>query len=569
MDLVLRNGTIIDGTGSPRYHGDLGIRDGTIVAVGQVEGKAREEIDVNGAVIAPGFIDCHTHYDAQVSWDAMLSPSVYHGVTTVIAGNCGFTLAPLSGRREDADYLLGMLSNVEGMPIASLEAAVRPAWRSFGDYLAGLDGKLAINAAFMVGHSALRQHVMGERSVGHEATSEEIAAMAELLRQSLAQGGMGFSSTVAVSHSDHHGQPVPSRWASDEELLALARVVGEFPGTWIEFLPGILGFGDRQYELATSIALAAQRPLNWNLFYVDSRMKDVAESQLAMGPYAAARGAKVYGLCAAAPVKAYLNFRSAFIFGMIDGWKEFIHLPHDEKLAAMRDSDRRSQLRRDAEASGNWSLKQPGRNVIEEVRKEHNLRWKGRLIEDYAREHGLDPFDALFDLALDEDLWLAFSQADIASDDESWAMRGRIWRDDYCLIGGSDAGAHLDMINTFALTTQFLGDGVRERGLLTLEEGVFRLTGHLAYAFGLKGRGRLQPGVAADVVVFDPDTIACAPITSRDDLPCGEMRLYAESLGIQQVIANGIVVAEGNSPTGHLGGKILRSGRDTYTVPVA
>jgi N-acyl-D-aspartate/D-glutamate deacylase len=569
MDIALRNGTIIDGTGGPRCRGDVGVRDARIVAVGQVDGKAEVEIDVDGAVIAPGFIDCHTHYDAQVMWDRMLSPSVYHGVTTVVAGNCGFTLAPLSGRKADEDYLLGMLSNVEGMPLASLEAAVEPTWRSFGDYLGALDGKLAINAAFMVGHCALRQHVMGERAVGHEATPDEIEAMCALLRRSLAEGGMGFSSTVAITHSDHNGQPVPSRWATDEELLALAAVVGEFPGTWIEFLPGILGFQERQYELATNIALAAQRPLNWNLFYVDSKYKDVMESQLGMGPYARSRGATVYGLCAAAPVKTYLNFRSAFIFGMMDGWREFILLPHQEKLSAMRDRAVRAELRRHAADSPNSALRDPGKFVIEDVRKPENLRWKGRLIADYARDRGAEPFDALFDLALDEDLSLAFSNSEIASDDESWAMRGRVWRDEYCLIGGSDAGAHLDMINTFALTTQFLGDGVRERGLMSLEQGVYRLTGHLADAFGLKDRGRLEIGAAADICVFDPDTVACAPITVRDDLPTGEARLYAESIGIRQVIANGIVVAVGNKSTGRVGGRILRSGRDTYTVPLS
>src|SRR5579864_9029132 len=182
MDLALRNAMLIDGSGDARYQGDLGITDGRIVAIGDVPGQAREEIDVGGAVVAPGFIDVHTHYDAQVLWDPMLSPSVYHGVTTVLAGNCGFTLAPLSGRKEDSDYLLGMLSRVEGMPLRSLEAGLDPTWRSFGEFLGQLDGKIAVNAAFMVGHSTLRRYVMGERAVGHEATPEEIQAMCELLR---------------------------------------------------------------------------------------------------------------------------------------------------------------------------------------------------------------------------------------------------------------------------------------------------------------------------------------------------------------------------------------------------
>jgi N-acyl-D-aspartate/D-glutamate deacylase len=566
MDLVLRNGTIIDGTGGVRYSGDVGIRDGKIVAVGIVDGRGDEEVDVAGAVIAPGFIDCHTHYDAQVMWDETLSPSIYHGVTTVIAGNCGFTLAPLSGRQEDVDYLLGMLSNVEGMPIETLEQAVTPDWRSFGEYLDRLDGKLAINAAFMVGHSALRQYVMGDRAVGHEAAPEEVAAMAELLRRSIEEGGMGFSSTVAITHSDHRGNPVPSRWASDDEIIALARVAGEFSGTWIEMLPGVGELDERAYQLATNVSLAAQRPLNWNLFYVDSRHPRVLETQLLLGPYAAARGAKVLGLCPAAPIKTYLNFRSAFVLGMLEGWMDFINLPHAAKIAAMRDPEIRAKLRECAETAPQAILKNIGKFQIDDVRSERNMRWKGRLVEDYAREIGLDPFDALFELAIEEDLWLSFSNSVIASDEESWDMRGRVWRDEYSLIGASDAGAHLDLLNTFARTTQLLGEGVRERQVLSLEEGVRKLTGDLAEAFGLKDRGRLVPGAAADIVVFDPDTIACGPISMRDDLPGGQLRLYAESIGIHHVIANGVRVAHGNEATGLKGGRILRSGKDTYTV---
>jgi N-acyl-D-aspartate/D-glutamate deacylase len=569
MDLALRNGTIIDGTGRPRYRGDVGITDGRIVAVGTVDGNATEEVDVAGAVIAPGFIDCHTHYDAQVMWDRMLSPSVYHGVTTVLAGNCGFTLAPLSGRQQDADYLLGMLSNVEGMPIASLEEAVRPSWRSFGEYLDRLDGTLAINSAFMVGHCALRQTVMGDRAVGHEASPEELAAMVELLRRSLAEGGMGFSSTVAVTHSDHLGNPVPSRWASDEEILALAAVVGEFPGTFVELLPGIMKFGEREYRLATEVSLAARRLVNWNLFFVDSGYKEVLESQLGMGPYAAERGARVLGLCAATPIKAFLNFRSAFVFGMLDGWKEFILLPHEEKIAAMRDPEVRARLQEHAQAGMNPAVSDPGKCRIEDVASEANARWKGRLVEEYAQEMGLSPFDALFHLAVEEDLWLSFSYSRIADDAESWAMRSRVWQHEYSLVGGSDAGAHLDLLNTFALSTQFLGEGVRSRGLLSLEEGVRKITGDLADAFGLKDRGRLAPGAAADIVVFDPDTIGCGPIALRNDLPSGEPRLYADSIGIEQVIVNGVPVAHGNTPTGRIGGKVLRSGIDTQTVPLS
>ncbi len=318
LDLAIRNASIIDGTGSARFKGDVGIRDGKIAAVGKVEGHAKQEIDAAGAVVSPGFIDCHTHYDAQVMWDEMLSPSVYHGVTTVIAGNCGFTLAPLSGRAADSEYLLAMLSRVEGMPLSSLQAGVKPTWQSFGEYLDRIDGKVAINTAFMVGHSALRRYVMGDRAVGNQATPDEIQAMVSLLRKSLEEGGVGFSTTIAISHSDHNGDPVPSRWASDEEILALAATVRDFPGTWLELVPYLGGeFGERQYKLLTAMSVAAQRPINWNTLAVNSARKGHMEKQLLMSDYGAERGANIYALVPANPPKVILNFRSGMTLDLL------------------------------------------------------------------------------------------------------------------------------------------------------------------------------------------------------------------------------------------------------------
>jgi N-acyl-D-aspartate/D-glutamate deacylase len=568
VELALRNATIVDGTGRARYIGDVGIGNGKITALGKLEGRASEEIDVGGAVVSPGFIDCHTHYDAQINWDDMLSPSVYHGVTTVLAGNCGFTLAPLSGRKEDVAYLLGMMSNVEGMPHAALKQAVKPSWQKFGEFLDHFDGKIAINTAFMVGHCALRRYVMGDRAVGHEATAEEIRDMTELLRESLAAGGTGFSTTTSISHSDHNGEAVPSRWATKEELLALARTVRAFPGTWIEMVPGFGVFGEKECELVTELSLAAQRPLNWNAIFVNSRQRDVLESQLAMGRYAHDHGAKVFALTPAVPIKGILNFRTGFSFDMLDGWKEFLRKPVNEKLVAMKDPAVRARLKQGAENPNNRTaaLKDLEHYRIEGVRSQKNKRWQQRPLAQYAAEVGLSLFDALFNLAVEEDLWLTFSAPAFGSDEASWQLRKEVWADQYVLFGGSDAGAHLDLFNTFALTTQLLGEGVRERRILTLEEGVKGITSVLADSFGLKDRGRIQLGAAADLVVFDPETIGCGEISMRNDLPGGESRLYADAIGIHHVIVNGVPVAEGNKPTGRKGGKILRSGRDTYTV---
>ena len=257
LDVLIKGGTLVDGTGASARPGDVGIREGRIVALGTVDEPASKTIDATGKVVAPGLIDVHTHYDAQAFWDGTLSPSPFHGVTTVMGGNCGFSIAPLSP--DAGDYLMRMLARVEGMPLEALEHGVPWDWTTFGDYLGKLENKLAVNAGFMVGHSALRRVVMGERAVGHEATPEELEKMERMLADSLEQGGMGFSSTISSTHNDADGQPVPSRHASREELVALARVVRDHPGTVLEFLPGAGEFTDEQVALMTDLSLAAQR----------------------------------------------------------------------------------------------------------------------------------------------------------------------------------------------------------------------------------------------------------------------------------------------------------------------
>ena len=414
---------------------------------------------------------------------------------------------------------------------------------------------------------------MGERAVGHEATPDEIQAMCELLRRSLAEGGTGFSSTMGRAHFDQFGQPVPSRWSTREEMLALASVVSEFPGTWAEMILGGNGvFTEEQYELATQVSVAAQRPLNWNLLLVNSGDRAAIERQLQVSDYAAERGGKVYGLVAATPMKLIVNFRSGQVLDMIEGWREFLGLPDDEKLQALADPQVRARLQDAAAKSTNslmgGALLRFGEYTIEVVRSEKNARWIGKLASEHAASLGVEPLEGLLLLALDEGLELSVSLPVAGSGDDAWAVRAEAWQDDRCVIGGSDAGAHLDMSNTFALSTQLLGEGVRERKLLSLEDAVRRITSLPAERFGLKDRGRLAVGAVADVVVFDPDTVGCGPITLRNDLPQDQPRLYADAIGVHHVIVNGVPVARDNQPTGRLGGKVLRSGRDTVTVPI-
>ena len=569
LDMIIRGGSVVDGSGAPARRADVGIRDGRIVAIGTVGEAAREEIDATGLTVTPGFVDVHTHYDAQAFWDPTLSPSCYHGVTTVIAGNCGFSIAPLNGKPEDSEYLMRMLARVEGMPLESLREGVPWNWRSFAEYLDALDGKLAINAGFMVGHSALRRYVMGARAVGSHATEADIAAMQQLLRESIAAGGLDLSSTVSPTHNDADGKPVPSRHATDEELYALASVVKEFPGTLLELLPGVGNFTEAEKERMTKFALAGNRSVNWNLLSPNATMPELHRAQLAASDYAAARGATVIALTLPQPTKIRLNLVSGFVIDALPGWAEVIAKPLPERKAAFADPALRARLDAGAhspEAGVLAALANWGTWTIEETFVAANKPWQGRTVGELAEAQGKAPFDAMLDLSLSEDLRTSFVPQVLGDDDESWRLRGEAWQDPRTVIGASDAGAHLDMIDTFAFSTEVLANGVRKRALISLEQAVHQLTKVPARMVGLKERGLLKEGFCADVVVFDPATIASLPTHTRFDLPGGAGRLYAEAVGVEHVIVNGREIVHHGTYTGTPGGRVLRSGRDTETA---
>jgi N-acyl-D-aspartate/D-glutamate deacylase len=421
----------------------------------------------------------------------------------------------------------------------------------------------------MVGHSAIRRAVMGERAVGHKATEAEIAAMQGLLRQSLKEGGLGFSSTISVTHNDADGRPVPSRHATDEEMFALAGVVSEFPGTTLEFLPGAGMFDQAAMERMTRLSLAAQRPLNWNLIVPNAANPEMLKVQLSAGDYARERGARVVGLAIAQPMGVRLNLISVFLLDALPGWPEIAQMPIEERMRALRDPVVRERLDRlsNSEAAGpmrglaNWSI-----YTIVETFEPANKRYEGMSVGKIAELQGKAPFDALLDLCLSENLRTSFSPPAFGGDEASWKLRGETWQDWRTVIGGSDAGAHLDMIDTFAFSSQVLGPGVRERGLLSLEAAIHQLTQAPAELIGFTDRGTLKEGNWADIVVFDPDRIGSGPLYTRFDLPGGAGRLYAEAEGVGHVIVNGGEILRDNALTGAEPGSVLRSGRDTYTV---
>jgi len=571
LDYRIEGGTLIDGTGAPGRRADVGVRDGRIVGVGEVDEAANETVDADGLVVAPGFVDPHTHYDAQLFWDPLASPSSVHGVTTIVGGNCGFTLAPLAA--QDADYLRRMMAKVEGMPLPALENGVPWNWSSFGDYLGRLDGNVAVNAAFNVGHCALRRNVMGPDSIGNEATPEQIEQMVRLLHESIDAGGLGFSTTLSFTHSDGDGQPVGSRWASKEEVLALCAAVRDHEGTTLEYVTDgcMRGFRDDEVDLMAEMTLAARRPLNWNVLTVDAKEPERYRSQLAACENAAERGGRAIALTMPVLVEMNMSFRNYCALFMLPGWGDVMNLPVTERIAKLRDPETRRWMNdraRSPEAGVFSRLASWGRYEIGDTFSSANEGLKGRSVYDIAKERGRENFDTLLDVVIEDELRTVLWPLPPDDDPDSWKLRADAWRHPLVLIGGSDAGAHLDRMCGAPYTTAFLADTLRGRKLVSLEEAVRHITQAPAELFGLRDRGVVREGAHADLVLFDTATVGTDEVRLVEDLPGGTARLFAGSRGIERVFVNGRPIVVGGTTTGDLPGTVLHSGRDTHTVPV-
>jgi N-acyl-D-aspartate/D-glutamate deacylase len=569
FDYVIRSGTVLDGTGGPGRSADIGVRQGRIAEIGTLTESGEIELDATGFMVAPGIVDPHTHYDAQLFWDPSASPSNVHGVTTVIGGNCGFTLAPI--RAEDADYIRRMMAKVEGMPLGALEEGVPWSWSTFDEYLGALEGNLGVNAGFLVGHCAVRRHVMGSARAEEVATDEEIATMRALLAESLAAGGLGFSSSQSRTHSDGDGRPITSRHADRREMLAFCEEVAAHEGTTLEYITnGCLdSFTDEEVDLMTAMSVTAQRPLNWNVLTVDGRSADRVGHQLSASSRAAEAGGQIVALTMPTLVPMNMSFRTHCALFLIPGWGEVMGLPTEERMEKLADPEVRSLLderARSKEAGVFRGLAHWGTYVIGDTYAEANLGCAGRTVADIAASRGTGEFDTLLDIVLADGLRTILWPNTDDGDDKTWAMRAEIWSDPRAMVGGSDAGAHLDRMCGSNYPTAFLADCLRGRRLVPVAQAVHMMTGQPAQLFGLRQRGLLQPGFAADLFVFDPVTVGSEPASLVHDLPGDAPRLIAASNGVVRVLVNGVETVRDGQPTGAVPGTLLRSGRDTASV---
>jgi N-acyl-D-aspartate/D-glutamate deacylase len=569
LDYLITGATVVDGTGAPGRLADLGIKDGRIVVLGTTDEPALNVIDGAGMVVAPGFVDPHTHYDAQLLWDPMATPSSFHGVTTVIGGNCGFTLAPL--KPGDGDYLRKMMSKVEGMPLPALEHGTDWSWETFADFLQRFEGNIAVNAGFLVGHCAIRRYAMGLDAVGNPADAEQIVGMRAELAKAIEAGALGFSFTNSTSHSDGEGEPVASRWATHDELIALCEETGKYPGTTLEgIVPGCLDtFSDDEIDLLAKMSAAANRPMNWNVLTVDSREPDRVPRQLQAAARAKELGGRVVALTMPIQVPMNMSFLNFCGLWLMPNWKDVMAGSVAERIQRLQDPDTRIKLLE-------WSLsKEAGvfrrladwaDYIIGDTFSPENAGLSGRSIRDIAAERATSAFGTLLDIVIADELRTVLWPTPQDNDAESWRMRAELWLDERAMIGGSDAGAHLDRMCGAPYPTKFLNDCLHGHKLISMETAVKLMTSDPAALFGLKDRGVLRIGAIADVVVFDPATVGSQEPRLVTDLPGNSARLTADSVGMNHVFVNGVAILRDGVATGATPGTVLKSGRDTETV---
>ena len=567
-DLKITGGTIVDGNNTPRYKGDLGIKDGKIVAIGEVSGDADREIDATGKIVSPGFIDNHTHYDAQVIWDQMMSISPWHGVTTVLLGNCGFGVAPV--RPEDRDTMIRTLENVEGMDAEALRAGLGEDWpfETFPEYMQALEELgVGVNVGVMIGHTPLRLYVMGDDATEREATADEVEQMRDIVREALQAGAMGFATSQAPTHIGAWGKPVPSRLADYKtEVLELAKVIGDEKRGIIQSTIG----GGLLPDQFAEISKTANCNVTWTAILQGVSLGGGDHNeQLAKSAEITAAGAKVYPQVSPRSLQFDGNMAAPFMFGSLDVFKQVNAVDVEGRKAVYADPQFRTDFKAEVKAGkaailGGWPM-----TVIADYPPDRSLE-EQKLFE-IAQSRGENPVDTLLDLALESDLAMRF-RAPIGNYDEVEVEK--LLKDPNTVIGLSDGGAHASQLCDSCYGTYLLGRWVREKGVIELEHAIWMLTSRVAEVVNITDRGRLEEGLAADVIVFDADTVGAGALQRVYDFPGGADRLISEAQGMEFIIVNGVVLREHNvdqvdPASQRLPGKIIRSNTEGASAGAA
>ena len=557
-DVVIKGGRIYDGSGLPSYFGDVAINGDRIVEVGRINDSARRVVNAEGLAVAPGFIDFHTHMDAQLLWDPLATSSCFHGVTTLIPGNCGLSLAPC--RAQDRDNLIGSFVRVEAMPSQVLRQAVKWEWTSFPQYLDRLQEKLGVNVAALMGHCAVRQFVMGEESSERAATPAEIAQMKALVREGMKAGAIGFSTNQNRRHMREDGRPIPSRLATDEEIVELASVLGELNCGSMQISRGTLGTArpvEEDIDFFRRLASTSGRPViwqsiahRWNAPELWRKLLDLAQDSLASG-------APSYPLTNARLFNGRFTLKNAQTFDDLPSWKQVMFAPVEQRAELFSDTERRRQLRfeavedkRPTTFSRRWD-----QIFLIKAAQAKNQPLEGKSVEEIAQSLNKDVIDTFLDIAVEENLETMFQNSG-SRDEEATA---EILKSPITLVGQSDAGAHLVYHAGYGYATRFLGYWVREKAVMPLEEAIRKLTFMVASVFGLYDRGLVRPGMAADLVLFDPQTVRECEPEMVNDLPGGEKRLIQRAIGVKTTMVNGAVLVQDGEHTGAFPGRVLRN----------
>ncbi len=558
--LLIKNGTVVDGSGAPRFVADVGVKDGKIAAIGRLRDRAQRTVDAEGHVVAPGFVDGHTHMDAQIFWDKLGSCSCYHGVTSVVMGNCGFTIAPC--REQDADLVFRNLERAEDISREAMLAGIDWRWETFPEFLDAIDAlPKGINYAGYIGHSALRTYVMGERAFTEAATAEELATMCRLAKEAVQAGAIGFSTSRTVNHLTADDRPVASRAAAWDEVRAIVNAVGETGRGVFEIAHEAIGRDPerlREYHgRLRDLAVESGVPQTWGMF--SSRFApDYWRGFVDLVDETADAGGRMFVQVHSRALNVLMSFKTQLPFDEWDVWRDLRTLPLDEQMARLRDPALRSKLV--AAAHG----EPPARRIVGvEARPpdyDHfyvmdSMSGDDRLLRDLAQERGMDPVDLMIELGLQTNFKQFFRQP---AANENQADVLEMIRHPRSVVTFSDSGAHVSQIMDSSLQTHLLGHWVREKQALSLEDAVRQLTYNPATLWGMHDRGLVREGMNADLVVFDPATVGAEMPDAVNDLPAGGTRLKQVARGIKNTIVNGEVFLENNEHTGAQAGRLFR-----------